>query len=541
MLLFERIIAARGLDDETKADFLSPKYEQQHDPFLLPDMNDAVKRLVKAHKNNDKIIIYGDYDIDGLTAAALVSDAFVSFGFKNFDIFIPNRFEEGYGLTVDAIEEFAKDDVNLILTVDCGSTSAKEVKRANELGIDVIITDHHTSSDISVPALAVINPKLKKSKYPFKDIAGVGVAFKLVRAMQKKLKGLPEGQEKWLLDLVAIGTVCDVVALIDENRTNVYWGLKVLSQTKRPGLKALMAISNINPENIDTRLIGFRLGPRMNAAGRLETAEHSLKLLTSNNPMEALEAAEYLDDLNKLRRQQQDKIFKQAIVQADKFLDDSVLVVSSPDWNHGIVGIVASKLMEKYKKPVFVLQEIGTKTKGSARSFGDFSAVDAINHVKYLISKGGGHRFAAGLTLPTKNIAKFRKSVNEFYKELDLKNQKELLLPTADATAELDEVDEELVLKINQMEPFGIGNPQPVIKCENLMVSEIRKMGEAGQHVKLDLNDNSGGCMQFLSFNAPKSYYVKVGDRVSVCFSPNINEWRGNRSIEGQISHIEVS
>jgi len=541
MQLFERILVARGLNGKSKAAFLLPDYSLHHNPFLLTDMDKAVKRLIKARKNQDHIVIYGDYDIDGLSATVLLLDALNNFGFKYVDVFIPNRFEEGYGLTIDSIENIANDGVKLIITVDCGSSSKKEIIRANELNVDVIVTDHHNISGKLPSAVAVINPKQTDNKYPFAELAGVGVAFKLIQAMQTKLKGLPIGQEKWLLDLVALGTVCDIVPLVDENRINVYWGLKVLSQTKRPGLKALMAIAGVDPKNLNARSIGFVIGPRMNAAGRLETAKHALNMLIETDPMLALEQAEYLDNLNKSRRVEQDKIFKQAIIQAELYDKDNVLVVSDSDWNHGVVGIVASKLLEKYSKPTFVFQEMGEESKGSARSYGDFSAIDAINSAKNVINKGGGHKFAAGVTLPTKNIAKFRKLINDYYKNQKIVNQKSLLLPNADATAELSEITEELVELIAGLEPFGIGNPQPIIKTDNLTVVGIRKMGADSQHVKLDLIDGKGMSMQFIAFNAHETFFVEIGKKVSVWSHPNINEWRGKRSVEGQLLRIEIT
>jgi single-stranded-DNA-specific exonuclease len=539
MTLFERILAARGLNDESKAAFLNPKYELSHDPFLLTDMEKAVKRLVRALKKQDRIVIYGDYDIDGLTSAALLFNAFEKFGFKNVDIFIPNRFDEGYGLTKNAIEKLAKDGTNLVVTVDCGSSSNTEIIYANKMGIDVIVTDHHEGANAEVPAVAVINPKNKKSKYPFADLAGVGVAFKLVQALQTELPGLPMGQEKWLLDLVALGTVCDVVRLTDENRMFVYFGLKVLSRTKRPGLKALMAIAGVEPGEVNARSLGFMLGPRMNAAGRLETARLALDMLLANDSVAALKQAENLDDLNRARRIEQNKIFNQAVGQAEKYSNDPVLIVSAADWNHGVVGIVASKLLEKYKKPTFVLQEVDEESKGSARSYGDFSAIEAINTVKDIINKGGGHKLAVGVTLPTKNINEFRKRINEFYKGLSLEGQEASLLPIPDTTAKLDEVTEGLVGQISQLEPFGVGNPQPIIKCTDLVVVRIEKMGTDMQHMKLNLKDENGICMKFISFNYPDSFCVSLGSRVSVWFQPNINVWRGTCSVEGQLLHIE--
>jgi single-stranded-DNA-specific exonuclease len=539
MNIFDDILKARGLSGKARELFLSPDYDAKHDPFLLPDMAAAVDRLVLARESQEKITIYGDYDIDGLTATTVLLDAFENFGFEHVEAFIPNRFIEGYGLTVDAVEKIAATGAQLIVTVDCGSLSEKEIVRANELGVDVIVTDHHNVAPVQPPAIAVINPKRPDHSYPFIDLAGVGVAFKLVQALQTRLDGLPIGQEKWLLDLVALGTVCDVVTLVDENRANVYWGLKVLSQTRRPGLKALMAVSGVEPEKVNARSLGFGLGPRMNAAGRLETARHALDMLRATDPMDALEKAQQLDVLNIARRADQDKIFKEAIVQAEQFKDNHVLVVSSAGWNHGIIGIVAAKLLEKYKKPTYVLEEMGEEAKGSARSYGDFSAADAIRASDDIITKGGGHKLAAGVTLPTKNIEAFRRRVNEFYVSQKLFNQATLLLPKADVTADLSQITEELVAQLEALEPFGNGNPQPILQSENVLVTGLRRMGADAQHVKLEVQDGSRK-LQMLAFNAPPHFFVEPGEYVSVWYQPDINEWMGRRTVEGRLLHLEA-
>lgn len=561
MNLFDRILSSRGITPETKAVFLSPNYDARHDPFLLPDMEAAVNRLVEARTHQQRITIYGDYDIDGLTATTVLLDAFKSFGFQHVEAFIPNRFTEGYGLTVDAIERIAETGAQLVVTVDCGSLSHKEIGRAKELGMDVIVTDHHNVAPEQPPAVAVINPKrllqdypdeyekyilkpesmLKGKLYPFLDLPGVGVAFKLVQALQTRLDGLEGGQEKWLLDLVALGTVCDVVTLVDENRTHVYWGLKVLAKTRRPGLKALMAVAGVRPETVNARSLGFALGPRMNAAGRLETAQYALDMLTANDPMEALRLARQLDEMNQARRREQDEILKEAIVQAETLASDPVLVVSSPGWNHGIVGIVAAKLLERYQKPTFVLAEHDEEAKGSARSYGDFSAADAIRAADDIITKGGGHKLAAGVTLPTANIAAFRKRVNDFYLSQKLTNQTALLLPKADTDALLEEVTEELVSLIALLEPFGSGNPQPILRTERLKVYGVSRMGDAGQHVKLTLTDDTASRINLIAFNAPEHFFVEVGSHITVWYTPELNEWQGSRSVEGRLLHLELA
>ena len=557
--LFEEILKSRGLTGKTRDAFLHPNYDAKHDPFLLPDMQAAVDRLVTARQKQENITIYGDYDIDGLTASTVLIDAFESFGFEYVDIFIPNRFVEGYGLTVDAVEKIAAAGAQLIVTVDCGSLSEKEIIRANELGVDVIVTDHHNVAPVQPPAIAVINPKrllqeypdeyenflLKADSsergeiYPFLDLAGVGVAFKLVQALQTRLDGLPEGQEKWLLDLVALGTVCDIVTLRDENRANVYWGLKVMAKARRPGLKALMAVTKVEPSQVNARSLGFGLGPRLNAAGRLETAQYALDMLRATDPTIALEKAQLLDDMNKARRAEQDDILQQAIVEAEQRTDDPVLVVSGKEWNHGIIGIVAAKLLEKYKKPTYVLEEMGEEAKGSARSYGDFSAADAIRASDDIITKGGGHKMAAGVTLPTKNIQAFRERVNTFYRDQKLFNQQSLLLPKADTSTNFSDVTEELIEKIATLEPFGNGNPQPVLRSENALVTNLRRMGTDAQHVKLTL-DLQGSTLQMLAFSAPEHFFVEPGEYVTIWYQPDINEWNGRRTVEGRLLHLEL-
>ncbi len=560
MSLFEQILAARALTGQAREKYLNPDYSQGHDPLLLPDMKRAVKRLIAAREAQEHITIYGDYDIDGLTATTVLTDTFSAFGFRFVDAFLPNRFVEGYGMTVDAVERIAKTGTTLIVTVDCGSLSEGPIARAKELGVDVIVTDHHNVAPVQPPAVAVINPKrllqdhpksydanlrlIAKSKtlYPFLDLPGVGVAFKLVQALQTRLDGLPFGQEKWLLDLVALGTVCDVVRLVDENRMHAYFGLKVMAKTRRPGLKALMAVSGVEPSQVNARSLGFALGPRMNASGRLETAQYALSMLTATSGNEALEFAQQLDEMNIERRRQQDEIYKDAVVQAAEFEHDAVLVVSGKSWNHGIVGIVAAKLLELYQKPTYVLQEMGEESKGSARSFGAFSVADAIRASDDIITKGGGHNLAAGVSLPTANIAQFRTRVNEHFTSsgLILAQERTALLPKEDATIQdFQEVNQALISDLNQMEPFGHANPEPVLCITNARVTNVRRMGAEGQHVKLTLADMAGKALQVIAFNVRPEYTVELGDDVRVWFQPTLNEWRGVRSVEGRLVHLE--
>ena len=543
MNLFEKILVARGLTTRAAREaFLQPDYAAvKHDPFLLPDMEKAVARLKQAREQGEKIVIYGDYDIDGLSATALLLDAFGKFGFEGVDAFIPNRFVEGYGMTMGAVDKVRDMGADLIVTVDTGSLCHAEIAYATSLGIDTVVTDHHNVAETPPPSVAAVNPKLSGHAYPFRDLCGAGVAFKLVQALQTELDGLPDGYEKWLLDLVALGTVCDIVTLADENRANVYWGLEVLKKQQRPGLKALMAVAGIEPGQVNARHLGFGLGPRMNAAGRLETAQYALDMLTASDGLEALEASEKLEELNTKRRGIQDTIFEEACVQAEGLVNDRVLVVSSGGWNHGVIGIVASKLVEKYKKPVFIIGERGEEATGSARSFGDFSAADAVRAADDIIIKGGGHGAAAGVTLETEKIGDFRRRVNEFYDSLQLTNQERYLLPRADVEIDdFSEINEELIDNLAKIEPFGNGNPEPVLKIITASVLSVRRMGADGQHVKLTLRDKNSKVLQMLAFNAPEEFFREPGDEVAAWFQPTVNEWQGIRSVEGRLLHISI-
>jgi len=543
MTLFERILTARGLTTRAAREaFLQPDYAAvKHDPFLLPDMKKAVARLKQAREQGEKIVIYGDYDIDGLSATALLLDAFGKFGFEDVDAFIPNRFVEGYGMTMGAVDKVRDMGADLIVTVDTGSLCHAEIAYATSLGIDTVVTDHHNVAETPPPSVAAVNPKFPGHTYPFRDLCGAGVAFKLVQALQTELDGLPDGYEKWLLDLVALGTVCDIVTLVDENRANVYWGLEVLKKQQRPGLKALMAVAGVDPEQVNARYLGFGLGPRMNAAGRLETAQHALDMLVARDGLAALEASEKLEELNVKRRGIQDAIFEEACMQAEELADDRVLVVSSGGWNHGVIGIVASKLVEKYKKPVFIIGERGEEATGSARSFGDFSAADAVRAADDIIIKGGGHGAAAGVTLATERINDFRRRVNEFYDSLQLTNQERYLLPRADVEIDdFSEIDEKLVENLAKMEPFGNGNPEPVVKITTASVLSMRRMGADGQHVKLALRDTNGKVLQMLAFNVPEEFFREPGDEVVAWFQPTVNEWQGVRTVEGRLVHVAL-
>lgn len=503
--IVERILEQRGIADaEVRSMFIHPQYEEHtHDPYLLGGMDAAVERLVQASKEDEKIVIYGDYDIDGLTATTLLMEALHSFGLR-VEAYIPDRFEEGYGLNVQALNAIKQEHcADVVITVDCGSVSFNEAKHAAAIGLDLIITDHHTVHAKLPPAVAVINPKRHDNRYPFTDLAGVGVAFKVVQALQRHLDGLPFGQEKWLLDLVALGTVCDVVSLQGENRTLVYWGLEVMRRTRRPGLQALLRVSGTHPLALKASDLGFRLGPRLNAAGRLEHARHSLYLLRSRTDQEAQKHAELLDRLNTERRQLQHRIVEEAHVLAARDTNP-VLILAQKGWSQGVVGIVAAKLMETYKKPTFVMEVMGDVAKGSARAFGDFSAVDAIRAAEDFIVSGGGHKAAGGVTLASRNIEHFRKAVNGYYHSLKINTalQAEALEPEGDITLnDFDVVTTELLERLAVLEPFGQNNPEPLFTFSDVSVVDQKLVGQQQNHLKLTLTDKKGATISAIAFN----------------------------------------
>lgn len=540
--IVEQLLVLRNIKPEDWAGFLTPDYNQleNNDPFLLPDMSLAVDRLIEAREQNQKILIYGDYDADGVTSTALLLDAFSQMGFGQVDYHLPNRFREGYGMnlvTIETIAQDAKRRPDLIVTVDCGSLNHAEVELARKLGMDVIVTDHHSIGELAPPAVAVVNPKRVSSRYPFSQLAGVGVAFSLVRALQQHTGWMPTGQEKWLLDLVAIGTVSDLMELTGENRILTHYGLKVLAKTRRPGLKTLLAKIKANPEELSATTIGFGLGPRFNAAGRMQSAELALKTLSAPNFAVASSAVEDLEFLNHKRRTIQQLIFEEAIAQAEQS-EDAVLVLAGEKWHEGVVGIVASNLQEMFARPVFVFQNSQGILKGSARSFGDYSIFEAINQARDLILQGGGHAAAGGVKLKEENLAKFRQRVNQYYHQLKLNptKQAEALEPQADLKfADWSWLDLELFNQISRLEPFGLGNPEPVFEVEPLEVAQIRLMGSDNQHAKLWLKDRSGQQIAGLVFNTAQEIGFGVGAKVQARFSVMLNRWQGKRELELKI------
>lgn len=534
------LLSARGLSKSELKSFLQPTYpDDLQDPMSLPGIEQAVKRIEQALNKKEKIAIYGDYDIDGLTATALLFDFFTSIG-ADVGTFIPDRFEQGYGLNAESLLELQSTGADLIISVDCGTTAVEPLAIAKKAKLDIVVTDHHEpSKELPSGAVSIVNPKLSKTM-PFIELAGVGVAFYLVRAiLQKSPKLLPVGHEKWLLDLVALGTVCDVVPLEKDNRVLVHYGLKVLRKTRRIGLQALAEVAGVDIENITEADLGFKLGPRLNAAGRLEHAKKALELLTTTNKDTAIELAIALHELNTERQAMTQAIFDEADVAAKKYKKDPILILSSPDWSHGVVGIVASKLSEKWHKPVILLQEQEKRAKGSARSFNTFNIVEAIADSAELLDSFGGHAFAAGITIQPDRIEEFRYRINQYaVANMDVENNFKTIVLAADYASSFPKM--EIFDNLVSLSPFGNANPEPVFRGQ-YKVQSMRFVGQHNNHLQLRLiNSASREIMQAIAFSAQNKWtWLSEGVEAEFAFRPKKNEWQGTITVQIEIVDIK--
>ena len=531
--LFTQLVENRGIDDS----FLHPKYEDLTDPFLMPDMKKAISRIEKAIKTGEKVLIYGDYDVDGVTASTVMEEALKLAGIKNLEIMLPDRFVDGYGMSPRLIERAKDDKITLVVTVDCGSRNHEIIEELNTLKIDTIVTDHHECEDSIPDAVAVINPKRHDFKDPeqLKDLAGVGVAFKLAEALVKS--GLiAEGQEKWLLDLVLLGTICDSMPLTGENRILGYYGVKVLSKTRRKGLKELMRTAGVRSITSDS--IGFQIGPRLNAAGRLETAEIALNLLRTKSATEAASLANTLEDLNKKRRFEQRTATEEIIKRGAK---EDPVIIETGNWHEGILGIVAGRLVETLKKPAFVLSETENGVfKGSGRSFGDFNLAKALEFAKDTIVNGGGHAAAAGVRVKSENLWAFREKINEYYKSLHLKDQEQYLKLQPDLTTEdIGDFSLDFIEDLKQLEPFGPGNEEPTFAVSKAEILSVKPMGDKNQHLRVDIRGKDGKIIKLVAFFAPERWFtLSEVDECDFLIRPIENEWNGVRSVEGRLLDV---
>lgn len=539
------LLSLRGIENEKESEiFLSPEYESLKDPHLIPDIEKAVSVIEAAVKNDEKITIYGDYDVDGISSTALLVDFFRKIGHKA-EYYIPSRHEEGYGLNKEAIKEISNRKSNLIITVDCGSTSLDEIQYAKEIGLKVVVTDHHNlknedGKDIMPAADAIVNPKRSDSKLN-DELAGVGVVFYLVRALQERfLDKLPKGNEKWFLDLVALGTICDVVPLIGENRILTKFGLKVLSKSKRVGIKELVAVSNFNLKDIEAYHVGFLLGPRLNAAGRLETAHEALELLITDDQIKAQGIASDLNILNKKRQELTLEIIEEAKKVIKGIKDNrKIYLLKNQNWPSGIVGIVASRLVEEFNRPVLVMEEMEDILKGSARSIPGFNITEALGECKDELIQYGGHAYAAGFKLNKEQFAVMEdKLINICESKIELKD----LIPKIyiDRVVRLNEIDKELIDDIKLLEPFGNSNYKPTFSLEKVKIDSIRFLGSEGQHLKMVIRDGEY-LMSGMYFNYDKYIGLKVGDNINIALYFDENVWNGKSAIEFKTIDVKLN
>ncbi len=484
-----RILATRGIAASQILEFLDPDLKKLHSPLLLNDIDVAIYRLRDAIDNGETIFIYGDYDVDGVTSLALLYRNLKRLGAKKLIPYIPDRFVEGYGLSEKGIYEAKEKGASLIITVDSGITAIKEIKLASELGIDVIVTDHHEPKDELPNALALVNPKL--GKYPFKLLAGVGVTYKFLEAFYNEFD-IPTKSLMWDLDLVALGTVADLVPLIDENRILTKYGLIVLEKTRKVGLMALKKIARLNGGPMQAWHISFILGPRLNAMGRLSTAMKSLQLLITRNGQQALELARELEIANKNRQSIEREIFKEAVEIVENEIDldsEHVLVLGKDGWHEGVIGIVASRLVDRYRRPVLLVSFKDGLGKGSARSIREFPLHDALKQAEEHLESFGGHQFAAGFKVAEENLSKLAASLNRIASEM-LSDTEFLPELEYDAEVVLAEIDREFMFYYDKLAPFGYGNPQPLLLARNVeIVSKPRIV--KNRHVKFSVSDGT--------------------------------------------------
>jgi single-stranded-DNA-specific exonuclease len=508
---------------------LNPDYERDlHDPFEILNIEKAVERILAAIKNNEKIVIFGDYDADGVCATVIFHDFFKKIGFENFHAHIPDRNLEGYGLNLNAIDEFIEQKAKLIITLDCGITDIEEVEKANQNSMDVIIIDHHLAPEKLPNAFAVVDSKQKKDKYPFKDLCGAGVAFKTIQALIKKGSAqggqgfnIVPGWEKWLLDLVAIATVADMVPLVNENRTLVFYGLQVLRKTRRPGLISLFRRLDINPNNTNEDDVAFMLAPRINISGRMGHANTSFELLTTESSGEADWITSHLEMLSNERRNIVENILKEIdkrIAEKDKLPE--VVVEGDLRWNPGVIGLAAARMVEKYRRPVFLWGKGEVKEiKGSCRGDGSVNLVELMQKLpEGILFDSGGHFMAGGFSSQEDKIDDFEKEILKAYKKIP-KQKIENDILYIDKEIFLDDINWDFYSIIEKFQPFGIGNPKPVFLLSDLEIAKARKFGNAGIHLQLDFKKSDESTLSAIGFFFNNNLNFKIGLKIDLAAS----------------------
>ncbi|MBN1779392.1 MAG: single-stranded-DNA-specific exonuclease RecJ [Candidatus Buchananbacteria bacterium] len=547
--LILQLLANRDLKTQAQIDeFLNPDYGTDlHDPFLFVDMEKAVERIMKGIEKKEKMVVYGDYDADGVSSTAILFSALEAFG-ADVDVYIPFRETEGYGLNMAAVKKLIDQGVKLIVTVDCGTSNAPEVEELVKNNVDIIITDHHQQPLVMPEAYAIINQNTDRDTYPYKNLCGAGVAFKVVQALTLKqanyqVEQLADGWEKWLLDLVAIGTVADMMKLIGENRTLVKYGLVVLNKTKRPGLQNLIKIANGDKLlNIDEKTIGFQIGPRLNAAGRLDHAGVAYRLLVTEDKEEATKLAENINATNKQRQTLTDLIAQEARTILGEPNGRKLLAAVGDGWPMGVVGLIAGRIADQYYTPTLVISKFGGEIIGSGRSIEGFNIVKALQECDQYLSRYGGHAQACGFTL------KDEKQVDEFIAKMTEIATREIgdkvLVPNLEIESEvkLSEINWQLFENLEIFKPFGEGNPKPKFVAKSLNITEIAGVGADNKHLRLMVSQNDENSKKLIGFGFGEWLEkLKVGDLIDVVFEVDVNEWNGNRELQLKIIDLKQS
>ena len=531
-----KMLLAKDLTEDKIDEYLNPSIEKLHDPYLLNDMDILVDRIILAKDRKEKVAIYGDYDVDGITSITLIYTFLRDLGL-DMVYYLPDRIEEGYGLNTEALRKLKDEGVSLVITVDCGISAVNEVEYAKSIGLDVCITDHHECSDTLPKAISIVNPKRPDSTYPFNSLAGVGVTFKVLSAIVKRL-GLDENEYLKYLDIAAVGTIADIVPLVGENRIITANGLELLAKTKNEGLKALMKVARI--EKVDSDNVSFGIAPRINASGRMADATVAVKMLLAENEMEAYKYAKVLDAQNTKRQEVEKGIYNEAIAQIERDgLDKKkTMVIAGENWHQGVIGIVASKLTEKYLKPVILLAHDGETAKGSGRIPAGISLYDALSECSDLLTTFGGHELAAGLTLEAKNIEAFR----EKFEQVITSMKEEDFVRVIDIDTEITKKDITLNIldDINLLAPFGQKNKKPVFMYKNLKVTSVSTLKE-DKHLKFRLSDGDFYVDAVFFGAGNRRDEVTLGDKIDVAVNISLNEFQGRKSIQFLMSDFKKS
>ncbi|ACV63103.1 single-stranded-DNA-specific exonuclease RecJ [Desulfofarcimen acetoxidans DSM 771] len=539
--ILAQLMVNRGLGTvEQIKNFMEYDLSSLNNPYILQDMQKAVNRIIEAVNRSEKILIYGDYDVDGITGTALLVGALRRLT-DHVNYYIPHRIKEGYGLHKEAVEKAAGQGYSLIITVDCGISGKEAVDwSVQNTKTDIIITDHHEPPPVLPAALAVINPKRKDCEYPFKELAGIGVALKLVQAVYAAANMSSETWKEYL-DIVCLGTIADVVPLLGENRILVKYGLPYLTKTSKKGLIALIKASGLRGD-ITSGQVGFVLAPRLNAAGRLGDPFMAVELLLTEDEAQANQIAVVLDEKNRKRKSVEDAALKEAIQMIEReisFKQSKVLVLASEEWHPGVIGLVASRLVERYYKPVLAIALDGEQGKGSARSIPGFNLYQALEHCGKNLSGYGGHTMAAGFSLKRESLDNFIREINVYADEVI---SEDLLVPVMnlDGIFSLNDITEQVIAEIEKLAPFGQANPGPLLCCPEIQVVNFKGVGKEGEHLKIKIRKENG-FIDGIGFNlASYSEMLATAERVNLAFVPEINEWQGKRHISLRIKDIQA-